>query len=98
MSAAHPVVDQPIPRIALTWLLIAQVLVILPHLLHLPFWIAGLWLLCAGWRVQVFRMRARFPTRLERIGLLIVTGVAAFLSSGSLMGSCCWSQPSSSNW
>ncbi|WP_043307403.1 DUF3488 and transglutaminase-like domain-containing protein [Pseudomonas sp. ML96] len=86
MSAAQPAVGQPIPRIALTWLLVAQVLVILPHLLHLPFWIAGLWLLCAGWRVQVFRMRARFPTRLERIGLLVVTGAAAFLSIGSLIG------------
>lgn len=76
---------QPIPRIALTWLLVAQVLVILPHLLHLPLWIIGLWLACAGWRVQVFRMRARFPTGLERIGLVVVTLVVVFLSRGSLI-------------
>ncbi|HSX69450.1 MAG TPA: transglutaminaseTgpA domain-containing protein, partial [Pseudomonas sp.] len=85
-SAVQPGAVQPIPRIALTWLLVAQVLVILPHLLHLPLWIAGLWLLCAGWRVQVFRMRARFPTGIERIALVIATGAAAFFSRGSLIG------------
>ena len=35
LSAARPIAARPIPRIALTWLLVAQVLVILPHLLHL---------------------------------------------------------------
>lgn len=77
---------QAIPRIALTWLLVAQVLVILPHLLHLPVWIAALWLLCASWRIQIFRMRARFPNRLERIGLLVATGAAVFFSRGTLIG------------
>lgn len=79
-------VVQPIPRIALTWLLVAQVLVILPHLLHLPIWIAALWMLCAGWRVQVFRMRARYPSRLVRIGLLLATAGAVFFSRGTLIG------------
>src|SRR5690606_21276859 len=84
MSAAQSVT--PIPRIALTWLLVAQVLVILPHLLHLPLWIVGLWLFCAGWRVQVFRMRARLPNGLERAGLMLATAAAVFLSRGSLIG------------
>ncbi|MEO4046615.1 DUF3488 and transglutaminase-like domain-containing protein [Pseudomonas sp. CAU 1711] len=75
-----------IPRIALTWLLVAQVLVILPHLLHLPPWIVGLWLLCAGWRIQVFRMRARFPSGLLRAGLMLATAAAVLLSRGSLIG------------
>lgn len=86
MNAPQPIAVRPIPRIALTWLLVAQVLVILPHLLHLPPWIIGLWLFCAGWRVQVFRMRARFPTGLERAALMIATATAAFLSRGSLIG------------
>ena len=38
---------------------VAQALAILPHLGHLPGWIVGLWLVCAGWRLQVLRMRAR---------------------------------------
>ncbi len=77
---------QPIPRIALTWLLVAQVLVILPHLLHLPLWIIGLWLFCAGWRVQVFRMRATYPGTLVRVALLLATAAGVFLSQGSLIG------------
>lgn len=77
---------QPIPRIGLTWLLVAQVLVILPLLLHLPPWIIALWLVCAGWRVQVFRMRARYPSRVERVGLIVATGAAVFFSRGSFIG------------
>ncbi len=50
-----------IPRVALVWLLVAQVLVILPHLAYMPLWIAAMWLGCAAWRVQVFRMRAGYP-------------------------------------
>ncbi len=84
--AARPIAARPIPRIALTWLLVAQVLVILPHLLHLPLWIIGLWLLCAGWRIQVFRMRARYPSRLERAALMLGTAAAVFFSRGSLVG------------
>lgn len=75
-----------IPRIALTWLLVAQVLVILPLLLHLPPWLAVLWLFCAGWRVQVFRMRAGFPNGLARAGLMLATAAGVFLSRGSLIG------------
>ena len=52
---------QLIPRISLIWLLVAQVLVIVPHLAHLPYWIIGLWLGCGLWRVQIFRMRAGYP-------------------------------------
>lgn len=86
MSMVQRTTAQPIPRIALTWLLVAQVLVILPHLFHLPLWIIGLWLLCAGWRIQVFRMRARFPSTVERLGLMIATAGAVFFSQGSLIG------------
>ncbi|MCW5450018.1 hypothetical protein IGA98_32895, partial [Pseudomonas aeruginosa] len=42
-----------IPRVALVWLLVAQVLVILPHLAYMPLWIAAMWLSCSA------RARAR---------------------------------------
>lgn len=77
---------QPIPRIALTWLLVAQVLVILPHLFHLPLWIIGLWLVCAGWRIQVFRMRARYPSGLAKVLMMLGAGAGVLLSRGSLIG------------
>lgn len=77
---------QPIPRISLIWLLVAQVLVIIPHLSHLPLWIIGLWLVCAGWRVQIFRMRARYPNAWAKGLLMLLAGFGVFFSRGSLIG------------
>ena len=75
-----------IPRVSLLWLLIGQVLVILPHLLHVPLWLSVLWLVCASWRVQVFRMRARFPNSWLKAGLMFGSAFAVYLSRGSLIG------------
>lgn len=83
MSTAVP---HPIPRIALIWLLVAQALVILPHLTHLPPWVGLLWGFCAGWRVLLFRMRVRAPTRIEKGGLLLLTMGGIWLSRGSFIG------------
>ena len=47
MSNAAAIAAQPIPRVALTWLLVAQAVVIIPHLEHLPIWIVALWLVNA---------------------------------------------------
>lgn len=77
---------QAIPRISLTWLLVAQVLVIIPHLVHLPVWIIALWLGCAGWRIQIFRMRARYPNAWAKAGLMLAAAAGVFLSRGSLVG------------
>lgn len=78
--------QQVIPRVSLTWLLIAQVLVIIPHLGHLPLWVVGLWLGCAVWRVQIYRMRARFPSAWVKGALMLGAGVGVFLSRGSVVG------------
>lgn len=77
---------QPIPRNGLVWLLVAQVLVILPHLGHLPLWIIGLWLGCAVWRVRIFRMQARYPRGWMKALLMIGAGFGVYLSRGSLIG------------
>lgn len=76
----------PIPRISLTWLLVAQVLVIIPHLSHLPLWIIALWLGSAAWRMQIFRMRAGYPNAWTKGGLMLAAAVGVFLSRGSLVG------------
>jgi len=75
-----------IPRISLTWLLVAQALVIVPHLGHLPVWVIALWLGCAAWRVQIFRMRVGYPTRLAKVGLMLAVAAAVIASRGSLIG------------
>ncbi|GLX14403.1 protein-glutamine gamma-glutamyltransferase [Pseudomonas straminea] len=75
-----------IPRISLTWLLVAQALVILPHTFHLPVWVIGLWLGCALWRIQIYRMRAGYPSLIVRIGLIVLAAAGVFLSRGTLVG------------
>ncbi|MCO6056931.1 DUF3488 and transglutaminase-like domain-containing protein [Pseudomonas sp. MOB-449] len=77
---------QPITRIGLTWLLVAQVLVILPHLPYLPLWIIAMWLGCAGWRVQIFRMRAQYPSGVIKAALILAVALGVFLSRGTLVG------------
>ncbi len=78
--------EQLIPRVALLWLLVAQVLVIIPHLDHLPLWIIALWVVCAGWRVQIYRMRAQYPATWLKSGLTVGIVGGVFLSRGSLIG------------
>lgn len=69
------------PRIALIWLLAAQFLVILPFVAHLPSWLALLWLGCAAWRIQAYRMRATLPPAWLK-GLLLMAVIGGlFLSS-----------------
>lgn len=75
-----------IPRNSLVWLLTAQVVALAPHLPRLPLWVAVLWLGCALWRVQIQRMRWRYPGLLVRVlALVLVTG-GVFLAQGTLIG------------
>ncbi|OHC31690.1 MAG: transglutaminase [Pseudomonadales bacterium RIFCSPLOWO2_12_59_9] len=85
-GAKHSALQPPIPRISLTWLLVAQALVILPHIGHLPLWVLAMWLFCAGWRVQIFRMRAGYPNAWAKAGLMLAAGAGVLLSRGSLIG------------
>ncbi|GFM89922.1 transglutaminase [Pseudomonas cichorii] len=77
---------QPVPRPGLIWLLLAQALVILPFITHLPVSIILLWLGCMAWRVQVMRMRARMPGNWVKSGLLVGTAAGVYLARGSLVG------------
>ncbi|MFS2126238.1 DUF3488 and DUF4129 domain-containing transglutaminase family protein [Pseudomonas sp. Pseusp97] len=86
MSNAAATAAQPIPRVALTWLLVAQAVVIIPHLEHLPIWIVALWLGCATWRIQVFRMRASYPSGVAKLALVAAAGLGVWFSRGSLIG------------
>lgn len=76
----------PIPRTSLIWLLLAQALVMVSHLAHLPIWMIGLWLGCTVWRVQILRMRAEYPGTLVKSALLLATAAGVFFSRGSLVG------------
>lgn len=85
MSSA-PGLSLPIPRISLLWLLVAQVLVMVPFIQHIPAIIIGLWLACTLWRVQIWRMRARHPSSWFKGALLLGTAGGVYLARGSLVG------------
>ena len=86
MSRRQVTAQAAIPRISLIWLLVAQVLVIVPHIAHLPLWVLGLWLFCAAWRVQTYRMRVGFPNGWAKAGLMLAASSGVLLSRGSLIG------------
>ncbi len=75
-----------VPRVSIIWLLLAQVAVILPHLHRMPWWIFVIWLLCALWRLAMFRGEASYPGRFLRVVLVLFGAAGIFISQGGLGG------------
>ena len=75
-----------IPRNSLVWLLTAQIVALMPHLPRLPLWVAGLWLGCAVWRVQIQRMRWRYPGLGLRMLALAAVTLGVYTAQGTLIG------------
>ncbi len=75
-----------IPRQCLGWLLAAQLALIAPHVFHLPLWIAGAWLLCALWRVQVHRGQWSPPGRTVKTLVVFASLVGIYVSYRSFIG------------
>ncbi len=77
---------EQLPRPALLWIILAQGLLLLPHLERLPPWVGVVYLTAFVWRVQAFRGRMELPGRWLKV---ILSGAAAggiVLSFGSLLG------------
>lgn len=77
-EAAH------VPRNSLAWLLMAQVVLFVPHIGHAPFWLWVVWLVVALWRWQIFRGAWSFPGRWVKLGLIITCGTGLAFSYGGL--------------
>lgn len=69
-----------IPRHSLLWFFIAQVAVVAPHVARLPWWLLGVWLVCAVWRIQVFRGHWSWPGKLAKslIVFSVLLGILAW--------------------
>lgn len=74
------IMNNVLSRNALAWLLVAQALAVLPLLFSVPKWLPFLWLAMVYWRVQIFRGRWGFPTRIIKYTLSLVCVVSLFLS------------------
>ncbi|MDX1512508.1 MAG: DUF3488 and transglutaminase-like domain-containing protein [Gammaproteobacteria bacterium] len=68
------------------WLCAAMVLVLAPHALRIPFWISGLFLLFAGWRLHALREGKPLPRRWVLIGVLLMMLSGVYLSYHTLTG------------
>ena len=76
----------PIPRASLLLLLATVGLAIAPHALRLPLWLPVVAVVCVGWRIQVYRERWLFPSRIVRFSMVVTSMVAIFLFYGTVLG------------
>ncbi|MFT6955473.1 MAG: hypothetical protein ACJAYC_000469, partial [Halieaceae bacterium] len=79
-------IEQRLPRNALAWIIISLFTLVAPHAARLPLWVLAVYLLAAGWRIQVYRGRWSFPGRWVKVALTGSACVGIFLSYGSLIG------------
>ncbi|MFK7913171.1 MAG: transglutaminaseTgpA domain-containing protein [Pseudomonadales bacterium] len=70
-----------IPRNALALLMMAQLAVLLPHMLYQPVGIVAVALFCGFWRTQVYRGRWGYPGALVK-GTLVMLSIAGVAVSG----------------
>ena len=73
-----------IPRSSIIWLLFAQLVVMLPHMPRLSLWMLAIWLLCAAWRLAMFRGQASYPGALIRVVLVLFGCLGIVIEFGSL--------------
>ncbi len=75
-----------IPRNALAWIIGAQLLLLLPHVLRLPVWIVLLYGVSFVWRIQIYRGRWSVPGRWLKLVLIGAAMAGVGWSYGSVIG------------
>ena len=77
---------EQLPRPALLWIIAAQILLLLPHIDRIPFWVVIVYLVAFAWRIQAFRGALDLPGRWVKVVLSIAAAAGITLSFGSLLG------------
>ena len=75
-----------IPRNSLAFLLLAQVVVVLPHVLRLPVWLTVVCIGCICWRIMVFRGQWSYPPRWVKAGFVVMGFIAVPLGYSTIYG------------
>jgi len=75
-------IDYQIPRNVLALLMLAQVVVVVPHVAQLSPWIVAVCLFCGYWRAMVYQGRWAYPPGIVKFGL-VVAAVAGLAISGN---------------
>lgn len=71
-----------LPRTALIWILSSLVVVSLPHIIRMPFWLTGLCLFCIGISVLIFQGRISHPGSKIKTAVVFMVLVAIILQYG----------------
>lgn len=77
-------VDFQIPRAALSWILLAVMLVLIPQSLRMPLWISAIALACISWRWLIYVGKMGYPGRSLRVLIVIFTLLIAVTQLRSL--------------
>lgn len=78
--------SEQLPRAALSWIIFAQGLLLLPHISRVPSWVVLVYLIAFAWRIQAFRGRLELPGRWLKVVLSVAAVGGIVLSFGSLLG------------
>ena len=73
-------IDYQIPRNVLALLMLAQVVVVLPHVAQLSPWIVGVCLFCGYWRAMVYQGRWAYPPGFVKALLVMAAFTGAAVS------------------
>lgn len=77
-------IEFKIPRNCLAALLVAQVVVLGPHLFRLPIWVSGVGLVCACWRLLLYTGRGFYPSAVLKSLLVVISVVGIVRNYGNL--------------
>ncbi len=73
-----------IPRNSLLLLMVAQAVVVLPHISHLSLWVVAVGVVCGWWRWMLFRGALGYPSRWVKAVLVLAGAVGIGFSGGAL--------------
>ncbi|WP_353570820.1 DUF3488 and transglutaminase-like domain-containing protein [Candidatus Albibeggiatoa sp. nov. BB20] len=71
---------------ALKWLLLSLVLVTLPHIAHLAWWIAPVFIALITWRYYLTKNKQALPPPILRFAIALLTFIGVYLSYQTLFG------------
>ncbi|MEM1189881.1 MAG: DUF3488 and transglutaminase-like domain-containing protein [Pseudomonadota bacterium] len=78
--------SEQLPRPALLWIIVAQAMLLVPHLPRVPVWVIAVYIIAFAWRVQAYRGRVALPGRWLKVALSGAASGGIVLSFGSLLG------------
>ena len=70
----------------LTWLIVSSTLVLVPHALRIPLWMAAAFVTLAGWRLAVATHGFALPRRAVRVTIALVLVPCVWLTFGTVLG------------